>query len=73
MESKPWTIYWFSQGQKKEHLNRMWEIQFRETLRTLSESNTILTKSKPEVQETLVCSKSREDTAESSPFPNRNY
>ena len=31
MESKPWTIYWFSQGQKKEHLNRMREIQFRET------------------------------------------
>ena len=31
MESKPWTIYWFSQRQKKEHLNRMREIQFRET------------------------------------------
>ena len=31
MESKPSTIYWFSQGQKKEHLNRMREIQFRET------------------------------------------
>ena len=31
MESKPWTIYWFSQGQKKEHLNQMREIQFRET------------------------------------------
>ena len=31
MESKPWTIYWFSQGQKKEHLNRMRGIQFRET------------------------------------------
>ena len=31
MESKPWTIYWFSQGQKKEHLNRMREIQFRKT------------------------------------------
>ena len=44
-------------------------MQFRETLRTLSESNTILTKSKPEVQETLICSKSREDTAESPPFP----
>ena len=29
MESKPWTTYWFSQGQKKEHLNRMREIQFR--------------------------------------------
>ena len=24
------TIYWFSQGQKKEHLSRIWKIQFRE-------------------------------------------
>ena len=31
MESKPWTIYWFSQGQKKQYLNQMREIQFRET------------------------------------------
>ena len=31
MESEPWTIYWFSQGQNKKHLNRMREIQFRET------------------------------------------
>ena len=31
MESKLWTIYWFSQGQKKDHLNRMREIKFRET------------------------------------------
>ena len=31
MESKPWTMYWFSQGQKKEHLNRMREIEFMET------------------------------------------
>ena len=31
MESKPWTIYWFSQGQKKEHVNWMREIQFRDT------------------------------------------
>ena len=31
MESKPWIIHWFSQGQKKEHLNRMREIQLRET------------------------------------------
>ena len=31
MESTPWNIYWFSQGQKKEQLNRMQEIQFRET------------------------------------------
>ena len=31
MESKPWTIYWFSQSQKKGHLNRMREMQFRET------------------------------------------
>ena len=35
-------------------------------LLTLSESNTILTESKMEVQKTLVCSKSREGTAESS-------
>ena len=31
MESKSWTIYWFLQVQKKEHLNRMREIQSRET------------------------------------------
>ena len=31
MESKLWTIYWFSQGQKNDHLNRMREIKFRET------------------------------------------
>ena len=31
MESKAWNIYWFSQGQKKERLNRMREILFRET------------------------------------------
>ena len=30
MESMPWTIYWFSQIQKKEHLTQMREIQFRE-------------------------------------------
>ena len=35
-------------------------------LLTMSESNTILTESKPEVQKTLICSKSREGTAESS-------
>ena len=35
-------------------------------LLTLSESNTILTESKPEVQKTLICSKSRVGTAESS-------
>ena len=31
MESKPWTICWFTQGQKKEHLNWMWDIKFRES------------------------------------------
>ena len=31
MEPKPWTIYWLSQGQKKEHVNRLREIKFRET------------------------------------------
>ena len=45
----------------------MREIQFRETsLLTLSESNAILTESKPEVQKTMICSKSREGKAESS-------
>ena len=28
MEAKPGTIFWFFQGQKKEHLNRKREIQF---------------------------------------------
>ena len=56
MESKPWTIYWISQGGEKKHLN----------LLTMSESNTILTESKPEVQKTLIYSKLREGTAESS-------
>ena len=32
----------------------------------LSKSNTILTESKPEVQNKLICSKSREDTGKSS-------
>ena len=31
MKSKPRAIYWFYQGQKKEHLNRIQEIQVRET------------------------------------------
>ena len=35
-------------------------------LLTLSESNTILTESKPEAQKKLICSKSREGKAESS-------
>ena len=54
------------QTKLKEHLNRMWEIQIRGLLLTLSESNTILTESKPEVKKTLICSKSKEGTAESS-------
>ena len=41
-------------------------MQFREIFATPSESNTILTESKPEVQKTFICSKSREGTAESS-------
>ena len=44
----------------------MREIQFRETSAAMSESNTILTESKPKVQKILICSKSREGTAESS-------
>ena len=35
-------------------------------LLTLSESNIILTESKPEIKNALICSKSREGTAESS-------
>ena len=31
MEPKPWNIYRFSQGQKKEYLNGMPKMQFRET------------------------------------------
>ena len=70
--SQPWTIFWFIQGYKKEHLSRVLEIPFREpstdTERILSWhfANRILTESKPEVQKTLICSGSREDTAESS-------
>ena len=64
MESKPWTIYWFSQGQKKEHLNRMQEMKFIETLLTLNESNAILTESKPDIQKIFICSKSKEGTIE---------
>ena len=30
MESKPETIHRFTQGQKKKHLSRMQEIQFRQ-------------------------------------------
>ena len=64
-ESKPWTIYWFSQSQKKEHLHRM-----RETIQGDFywhwAKYTILTESKPEVQKTLTCSQLRECTTESS-------
>ena len=52
-ESKPCTIYWFSQRQKKDHINRIREIQFRGTSAALSESNTILTESKPEVKKNV--------------------
>ena len=66
MESKPSTIYWFSQGQKKEHLNRMREIQFRKTSadteRIKDNTNGIKTGS----SKTLICSKWREGTTESS-------
>ena len=41
-------------------------IQFREPSATLSESNTTSAEAKPEVQKTLICSKSREGAAESS-------
>ena len=40
MELKPWTMYWFFQGQKKEHLNRMQECNSGRLLATLSECNT---------------------------------
>ena len=66
IESKPWTIYWFSQGQKKKHLNRMWEIQFRETSPDTEQikynTNGIETASSKKI----ICSKPREGTAESS-------
>ena len=29
MESKPWTIYWFTQAQKNEYISQMQQIQFR--------------------------------------------
>ena len=50
MESKPWTMYWFSQGQKKEHLNQMREIQFRETSADTERIKYNTKESKPEVQ-----------------------
>ena len=37
MESKPWNIYWFSTGQKKEHLNPMPEMQYRDETSTDTE------------------------------------
>ena len=48
----------------KERLNRIKEMQFRAPSAD-TESNRILTESKPEVQKMSVCSKSREITAES--------
>ena len=44
----------------------MREFNSGSLLLTLSESNTILRESKPEVRKTLTCSKSREGTAEST-------
>ena len=55
MESKPWTIYWFSQGQKKEHLNvgnTIWQ-----TSADTERIKAILMESKPEVKKTLIYSK----------------
>ena len=67
MGSKPWAVYWFSEGQKKLHLNLMREIQLRETS---TDTERIkykkLTESKAEVQKTLIYSKSREGTDEFS-------
>ena len=55
MESKPRTIYWFSLSQKKKHLNRIREIQFRETSadteRIKYNSNGIKTWSSKKIQE----------------------
>ena len=48
----------------KERLNRIKEMHFRAPSAD-TESNRILTESKPEVQKMSVCSKSREITAES--------
>ena len=66
MESKPLTIYWFSQGQKKEYLSPMREIQFKETSADTewikNNTNGIKTGS----SKNIICSKSREGTPESS-------
>ena len=39
MKSKPWTRYWFCQGQKKEEINRMREIQFIQILKEKIQGN----------------------------------
>ena len=51
---------------EERNLNRMREFNSGGLLLTLSESNTMLTQSKSEVQKTLICSKSREGAAKSS-------
>ena len=47
-------------------LNKCEKYNSWRLLQTLNESNAILTESKPKVQKILICSKSREGTAESS-------
>ena len=67
MESKPCTTYWSTQGQKKEHLNRMRKIQFREpsaeNVQIKENTNGIKTGSSKKI---LICSKSRKGITESS-------
>ena len=52
-------------SEEEGNLNRMQEIQLREPSAD-TELSTIQRESKPKVQKTLICSKSREGTAESS-------
>ena len=56
-------------SQKKEHLNQMRETWFKEPLSNNEQiivRNRILTESNPEAQKTLIWSKSKEGTIESS-------
>ena len=66
MEYKRWIIYWFSQGQKKEHLNRVREIQYKELSADTERIKKNTSGIKSESSKNIDWSKSGEGTAESS-------
>ena len=58
MKSRPENTHWFAEAQKKEHLNQVWGIQFRDpSVDTvwIFAKNWMLAEIKPEAQKILIC------------------